>query len=136
MVKKALLIIVLLLAGCEYDSQVEQKPAPDLARQYRDKKKIEFLEADIVELERKLKKAQDRKLPMAQSFKVIDTRRIPSADPARLGKLDWLVTYQLDAYRTYMVTIPKDELSEDDIKEAVRKDIEAVGRWTGKDFTL
>ena len=73
---------------------------------------------------------------MAQSFKVIDTRRIPSADPARIGRLDWLVTYQLDAYRTYMVTIPKDELSEDDIKEAVRKDIEAVGRWTGKEFTL
>lgn len=73
---------------------------------------------------------------MAQSFKVIDTRRIPSADPARIGKLDWLVTYQLDAYRTYMVTIAKDELSETDIKEAVRKDIEAISRWVGQEFTL
>ena len=73
---------------------------------------------------------------MAQSFKVIDTRRIPSSDPTRLGKLDWLVTYQLDAYRTYMVTIPKDELTEDEIKEAVRKDIEAIGRWVGQEFTL
>ena len=73
---------------------------------------------------------------MAQSFKVIDTRRIPSADPARIGKLDWLVTYQLDAYRTYMVTIAQDELSEADIKEAVRKDIEAIGRWVGQEFTL
>jgi len=73
---------------------------------------------------------------MAQSFKVIDTRRIPSAEPTRIGKLDWLVTYQLDAYRTYMVTIPQDELSEADIKDAVRKDIEAIGRWVGQEFTL
>ena len=73
---------------------------------------------------------------MAQSFKVIDTRRIPSGDPNRIGKLDWLVTYQLDAYRTYMVTIPKDELSEAEIKDAVRKDIEAIGRWVGQEFTL
>ncbi len=73
---------------------------------------------------------------MAQTFKVIDTRRIPSAEPARIGKLDWLVTYQLDAYRTYMVTVSKDELSEADIKEAVRKDIEAISRWVGQEFTL
>ena len=73
---------------------------------------------------------------MAQTFKVIDTRRVPSADPGRVGRLDWLVTYQLDAYRTYMVTIAKDELSESDITEAVRKDLEAIGRWTGKEFTL
>lgn len=73
---------------------------------------------------------------MAQSFKVIDTRRVPSSDPARLGHLDWLVTYQLDAYRTYMVPVPKDELTESDITEAVRKDLEAIGRWTGKEFTL
>lgn len=73
---------------------------------------------------------------MAQNFKVIDARRIPSADPARVGKLDWLVTYQLDAYRTYMVTITKDTLTEDIIKEAVRKDLEAIQAWTGKELSL
>ena len=73
---------------------------------------------------------------MAVSFKVIDVRRIPSAEPNRVGKLDYLVTYQLDAYRTYMVTIAQDELSEDVIKEAVRKDIEAISRWVGQEFTL
>lgn len=73
---------------------------------------------------------------MAQAFKVIDTRRIPSADPARVGKMDWLVTYQLDAYRTYMVAIAVDTLTEDVIKEAVRKDLEAIAAWTGKEFTL
>lgn len=73
---------------------------------------------------------------MAINFKVIDVRRIPSAEPARVGKLDYLVTYQLDAYRTYMVTIPQDELSEDVIKDAVRKDIEAIEKWTGTEFTV
>ena len=73
---------------------------------------------------------------MAVNFKVIDTRRIPSTEPDRLGKLDWLVTYQLDAYRTYSLKVSEDELTEDVIKEAVRKDIEAVQRFAGKEFTL
>ena len=73
---------------------------------------------------------------MAVNFKVIDVRRIPSAEPARVGKLDFLVTYQLDAYRTYMVTIARDELTEDVIKDAVRKDIEAIEKWTGTEFTV
>ena len=73
---------------------------------------------------------------MAVNFKVIDVRRIPSAEPARVGKLDFLVTYQLDAYRTYMVTISEDTLTEDVIKDAVRKDIEAIEKWTGTEFTV
>lgn len=71
-----------------------------------------------------------------ETFKVIDVRRVPSADPARLGKLDYLVTYQLDAYRTYMVTITKDELSDEIIKEAVKKDLDAMAKFTGKEFEL
>lgn len=73
---------------------------------------------------------------MAVNFKVIDVRRIPSAEPNRVGKLDYLVTYQLDAYRTYMVTISVDELTEDVIKEAVGKDIAAIEKWTGKEFAI
>jgi len=73
---------------------------------------------------------------MAESFTVLDTRRVASVEPARVGKLDWWVTYKLDAYRIYTVIIRKDELSEGDIIDAVRKDIEAVTRWTGKEFKL
>lgn len=69
-------------------------------------------------------------------FKVIDVRRVPSAESARLGKLDYLVTYQLDQFRTYMVTIPKDELSEEIIREAVKKDLEAMEKFTGKELEL
>lgn len=73
---------------------------------------------------------------MALNFKVIDARRIPSAEPSRIGKLDWLVTYQLDAMRVYMVTIAVDVLTEPLIQDAVKKDIEAIARWTGKEFTI
>jgi len=47
-------------------------------------------------------------------FKVLDIRKIPSPDDARVGRLDHLVTYQLDAFRTYMVRIPKDRIEEPD----------------------
>jgi len=52
-----------------------------------------------------------------------------------MGKLDHLVTYQLDAFRTYMVTIAADALTEDILKEAIRKDLEAMDRFTGKEFS-
>ena len=70
------------------------------------------------------------------AFKVIDVRRVPSVDPARLGKLDYLVTYQLDAYRTYMVTIDKDELSDEIIREAVKKDLAAMEKFTGRELEM
>jgi len=69
------------------------------------------------------------------TFKVLDVRKIPSPEDARVGKLDHLVTYQLDAFRTYMVKIPKDTIEEADIKEAVKKDLEAIERFTGKEFS-
>ena len=69
------------------------------------------------------------------TFKVLDVRKIPSPEDARVGKLDHLVTYQLDPFRTYMVRIPKDTIEEADIKEAVKKDLEAIERFTGKEFS-
>jgi len=73
---------------------------------------------------------------MALNFKVIDVRRIPSAEPSRIGKLDYLITYQLDPMRVYMVTIAQDALTEAIIQDAVRKDVEAISRWSGKEFTI
>jgi len=70
------------------------------------------------------------------TFKVLDVRKIPSPDEGRAGMLDHLVTYQLDAFRTYMVRIPKDKISEEDLTEAVKKDLEGIERFTGKEFSL
>jgi len=70
------------------------------------------------------------------TFKVLDVRKIPSPEDTRVGKLDHLVTYQLDPFRTYMVRIPKDTIEEADITEAVKKDLEAIERFTGKEFSI
>lgn len=69
-------------------------------------------------------------------FKVLDVRKIPSPDEARVGRLDHLVTYQLDPFRTYMVRIPKDSIEESDIMEAVKADLESIERFTGKEFSI
>lgn len=58
-------------------------------------------------------------------FKVIDVRRIPSGDPARLGKLDYMVIYELNDYSRSTVVIPKNELSNEIIRDAVDKDMKA-----------
>lgn len=70
------------------------------------------------------------------TFKVLDVRKIPSPEDSRVGKLDHLVTYQLDPFRTYMVRIAKDVIEAGDIKDAVKKDLEAIERFTGKEFEL
>lgn len=67
-------------------------------------------------------------------FTVEDIRKIPSPEDGRAGRLDHLVTYKLDKFRVYMVTIPKDVITEADIKEAVKADLEAIERFTGKEF--
>jgi len=69
-------------------------------------------------------------------FKVLDVRKIPSPDEARVGRLDHLITYQLDAFRTYMVRIPKDTIEESDVIEAVKRDLEGIERFTGKEFSI
>ena len=73
---------------------------------------------------------------MPVTFKVIDVRRIPSAAPNRTGKLDHLVTYQLDPFKTYMVVIAEDTLTDENLKAAVKKDLEAMERFSGKEFSI
>jgi len=68
-------------------------------------------------------------------FKVTDIRKIPSPDNGRIGMMDHLVTYQLDAFRTYMVRIPKEVIEEKDLIDAVTADLASIERFTGKEFT-
>ena len=70
------------------------------------------------------------------TFKVLDLRRVPSPDEGRVGRMDNLVTYQLDPFRTYMVRIAKDTIEEADILDAVKKDLEGIERFAGKEFQL
>lgn len=73
---------------------------------------------------------------MADKVKIIDMREYPSSEPVRAGKFDKIVTYQVDAFHTYLITLPKEGFSEDKLKEAIRKDMKERGLWIGKELEL
>ena len=68
--------------------------------------------------------------------KILDIRTVPSVDPERLGKLDTLVTYQVDNFRVYVLRIPKEEVSEEDLKKYIREDLEKKKQFVGKELTV
>ena len=68
--------------------------------------------------------------------KILDIRTVPSVDPERLGKLDTLVTYQVDNFRVYVLRIPKEEVSEEDLKKYIREDLEKKKRFVGRELTV
>jgi len=73
---------------------------------------------------------------MAQKIKIIDVRDFPSTDPKRVGKLDRVVTYQIDPFHTYIITIPKEEFSEERLKAEIRKQIEEREKLVGKEIEI
>jgi len=75
-------------------------------------------------------------MPEQHSFQIVDVRKLPSPDPQRLGKEDAIVVYALDPTHHYTVRIPAEELSEETIRQAVRRDIEERSKWLGKTISL
>lgn len=73
---------------------------------------------------------------MDQTVKILDVRDFPSTDPARVGKFDTIVTYQLDAFRTYLLTIPKELFNEERLKAEIRKELTEKALWVGKELKL
>jgi len=71
-----------------------------------------------------------------QKVKVLDVRDVPSTEPGRIGKIDVLVTYQLDPTHIYMVRIPKEEFTDEKVREVIRRDVEEKRKWVGKELTL
>jgi len=63
---------------------------------------------------------------------IIDVREIPSADPTRIGKLDVIVTYSVDAFRTYMTVIPKEEFEEKTLINRIKVEMAEREKWIGK----
>jgi hypothetical protein len=66
---------------------------------------------------------------------IIDKREIPSGDPGRVGKFDAMITYQLDDFRVYFVTLPNEDLGKPNeqqiIAEAIKKDLADRERFSG-----
>ena len=69
-------------------------------------------------------------------IKIIEAVEIFSAEPARVGKKDTLITYTVDKIRTYMIVIPSEEATEERIVETIRKAEESRGRIIGKTFEV
>jgi len=67
---------------------------------------------------------------------IVDIRDVPATEPGRIGKLDTLVTYQIDPAHVYMIRIPKEEFTEELMKQAIRKDIEEKRKWLGKKLVV
>lgn len=69
-------------------------------------------------------------------FQVVDMRRLPSAQPGRLGKHDRLVIWQIDPQTRGVVTVPDETFSEAALQAAVRKDVTERKKWVGRRLKL
>jgi len=67
---------------------------------------------------------------------IVDVRDIPSTMPGRIGKVDVLITYQLNAAHVYMIRVPKEEFTEERVVEEIRKDIAEKRKWIGRKIPL
>lgn len=73
---------------------------------------------------------------MPTKFKIFDVRKVPSAEPARVGKYDQLIMYELDPMRRYIVRIPEEEFTEDRMIQAIKDDITERAKFTGKEYEI
>jgi len=73
---------------------------------------------------------------MPTKFKIYDIRRVPSAEPERVGKMDKLVMYELDPMRRYVIKIPEEDFNEDAMIKAVQADMADRAQYTGKEYEL
>mgnify|MGYP000436241095 CR=1 FL=1 len=78
-----------------------------------------------------------------KTVKIIDQTIIPSADPKRLGKKDLIITYQDEAMRVRVVTIPYEKIegkSEEEQWETIQQTIRAAEqerrRFIGREIKL
>jgi len=69
-------------------------------------------------------------------IKILDVREIPSGEPGRIGKMDLIITYQVDALRTYITTMPKEEFTEERLKEKIKKELTEREKWLGKEIEI
>ena len=73
---------------------------------------------------------------MAREVKILDTRPILSADAARVGKQDYVVTYQVDGARVGFVILPKEAPTQPEIQAAIAAQEKSRAGTVGQTFTL
>jgi len=75
---------------------------------------------------------KEAKAPKPIEVEIIDKVEMPSVEPGRLGKIDVVVTYQIDPLHRYRVTIPAEKATDEAIEEAIRKDAQHRLKWIGR----
>lgn len=72
----------------------------------------------------------------AREVSILATTDIPATDPSRIGKTDVLVTYRVGPYQSGMVRIPKEEFTEENVKSAIKVDVDSKAKYVGMKFTV
>jgi len=74
---------------------------------------------------------------------ILDFAKVPSANPKRRGRLDYMYTISLPNGRIRIVTIPAEEIEgasdeekEKKIKQYIAKDLEEYRKWVGKKIKI
>ena len=81
--------------------------------------------------------------PGAGKIRIIDRVRVPSPDPLRIGKFDYMVTYMDEAMRAGVVTIHAELLDgkpdaeqERVIAAAAAKEVTERAKWAGREIAI
>ena len=81
--------------------------------------------------------------PGAGKIRIIDRVRVPSPDPARVGKFDYMITYMDEAMRAGVVTIHAELLDgkpdadqEKIIAMAAKKVVTERQKWAGREIGI
>lgn len=75
---------------------------------------------------------------MAHEVRVLDTRKLPSANPARAkaGQSDLVVTYQVDGLRTGYVILERETATTREIQDAITAEESRTRASVGHSFIL
>ena len=81
--------------------------------------------------------------PTAGKIRIIDRVRVPSPDPTRIGKFDYMVTYMDEAMRAGVVTIhaelldgKSDAEQERVIASMIKAEVAERRKWAGREIGI
>ena len=73
---------------------------------------------------------------MAETFTVVDVRRMPSPNPQRMGKYDQMVVYELGPGQRFVLSLPAEGFTEETLRAAVKADLAERGKWLNREIKL
>jgi hypothetical protein len=73
---------------------------------------------------------------MPTEITIVDHRRILSPDPARAGKWDILIRYEIGPGVQDNVLIPEEQFNEAAVKAAVEKRLQERGAWVNRKMAV